>query len=358
MAGQVIRGDSWKLAYAVEDSYKTAELTAALVNTFGIFQTATMPDPAIDIQPFWGHSTTSVRNWFTAYKGRISLEGSISEILVLTGQPLFLPIGICTTTGTPSVYTHTMTESNDLKGITLQVTYADTASPSTTPLMRRFYGGKIGGATYSANEGGFLTMSLDRLSFTGMYHNITGSTDYNAWYSAAVADITPVYPCDEPFLFSYGALQLAGTPFARVRSFRLAIDNSLEAKYYLTGAGVAATNRLPYEHREGRRRYSMSCTVDIEDASLYKELLRMGTYTSSYTGFQAIMTFTRGTNDTITFTTPPSAPACGGDSMGCLISRAPHNIVGDPLVSVGLEILPRSLKIVVVDDNATYEGGV
>ena len=350
----VIRGESWKLAYAVEGAYKTAEGTAALVNTFGIFQTASMPDPTIDIQPFWGHSTTSKRNWFTAYKGKVSLEGSISDILVLTGQPLFLPLGTCVTTGS---YTHTMSEANDLKSITLQVTYADTATPATTPLMRRYYGGKIGSATWGASEGGFLTMSLDRIAFTGMYHNLgTASDDWGDWYSAAVADITPSYPCDEPFLFSYGALTLGGTPFARVRSFRLSIDNSLDAKYYITGSGVAVNNRLPYEHREGRRNYRLNVTIDIEDAALYKELLRMGSYSDVYKGFQTIMTFTRGTGDTITFTTPPSAPACGGDNMGCLIRSAPHNIVGDPLVSVNLDILPRSLSIVVVDDNPVYEG--
>jgi len=343
-----IRGESWKMAYAVEGIYKTAELTAALVNPFGIFQTATLPDPAIDIQPFWGHSTTSVRNWFTAYRGRVTLEGSIPDIMITNGQLLHLPIGTCTTTHPDAYYTHTIAETNVLKGITIQATYADTAD--ATPLMRRWYGGKVGGATWSANEGGFLTMSLDRISFVGLYTNLTGET----YYSADVADITPVYVTTEPYLFSYGTLQLVGTPFARVRSFRLSVDNGLEAKYYVyDDANIPV--RHPYEHIEGRRRYSMSCVVDIEDASLYKELIRYGTYTD-FKGFQAIMTFTRGTGDTITFTTPPSAAAAGGDSMGCLISRAPHNIVGDPLVSVGLEILPRSLKIVSVDAVSVYEG--
>ncbi len=345
----VIRGEKWKLAYAVEGTYKTAETTAALVNTFGIFQTATMPDPVLDIQPFWGHSTTSKRNWYIAHRGRVSLDGSIPDIILLNGSALHLPIGTCTTTGASSPYTHTIAEADTLKSITLQTTYTDT--DETDVLMRRYYGGKVGAATFSANEGGFLTMSLDRISFVSLYHNLADET----YYSANVADITPAYPTTEPYLFSYGTLSLAGTEFARVKQFRLTVDNSLTPKYYVYDDATIPV-RHPYEHREGQRRYSLSVVIDVEDASLYKELIRYGSYSSVYKGFQAIMTFTRGSNDTITFTMPPSTPAAGGDAMGCLISRAPHNIVSESLVGVGLDILPRSLSIVAVDSVSSYEG--
>jgi hypothetical protein len=155
-------------------------------------------------------------------------------------------------------------------------------------------------------------------------------------------------------LFSYGSLTLNGTEFARLRNFRLSIDNALEPKYYVTND---APSQLLYEAREGKRTYRLGCQIDLEDASLYKELLKQGHYTDVYKGFQATMTFTRGTGDTITITTPPSAPACGGNNMGCLIQRAPHNIVtNENLVSTNVDIICRSMSVVVVDSIVEYPG--
>ena len=352
----VIRGENWKLTYCVESAYGTDPGTALLVNSFGVVQTASISDPQIDYLPFWGMSTGQMRNWWVTYKGKITLSMSIPDIILLNGAPLFLPLGACATTGT-NPYTHTMTETYDLPTITTHVTYTDTNSSNV--IMRRFCGGKVGRATYTATEGGFLTMSLDDIQFKNLYNKIldpdAGTVDTTApWYSVNVADVTPSYPCTQPYLFSYGALTLNGTEFARIREFRLSVDNALDAKYYVTDNAIS---QLPYEHREGRRQYQMSVTTDIEDARLYRELIRQGTYSNVYTGFTAKMVFTRGSNDTITFTLPPSySVACGGGNMGCLIKSAPHNIVSDPLVGVSLDIMTRSLGIISVDAVSTYSG--
>ncbi len=343
MCAAPIRGETWKLTYDQETDYGTDEGTANLVNSFGVIQTATLPDPVTEFQSFYGHSTTTLRNWFITYKGRQSLTGSIPDVILLNGYPLHLPIGTCTTSG---AYTHTIAEARTLKSITLHVTNTD--AEGNIELMRRYIGGKMGRATISASEGMFLTMSME-FAFINFSHNQTSEPKY----SSGVADVTPSYPTTQPYLFSYGALELAGTPFARVKSFRLSIDNALEPKYYITDDAQA---QLPYEHREGRRRYDLSCVLDIEDASLYKELIRQGTYSSVYKGFQTIITFTRGAGDTITITTPTTTPAAGGDAMGCLIKQAPHNIVADPLLSVPMDIICRNLGIVVVDAVSTYPG--
>jgi len=191
---------------------------------------------------------------------------------------------------------------------------------------------------------------LDDLQFTNFVHDQAGEP----FYSAAVSDITVSYPTTQPYLFSYGALTLNNTEWARLRNFRIEINNNLDARYYVTDNAIS---QLPYEHREGRREYAMSCNIDISDATLYKELVRQGSYSSIFKGFDMSLVFTRGASDTITITSPASGTAgAGGDAMGCLIRSAPHAISDAPVVTVPLTIMMRNLKIVVVDSITTYPG--
>ena len=344
--GLVIRGETFKLGWSPESSYGIDPGTSAYTRVFGVVQSATMPDPVIDFQPFWTLGTASSRNWYIAYKGKMVLSGSIPDIILLDGRILSLGIGnVSNSSGSP--YTHTITESTTLPSIALHVTYDD--SSGTVKLMRRFFGGKVSRMTIEASEGDFLKCAMDEIAFVDWSHDQAGEPKY----ASGVADVTLSYPTSQPYLFSYGSLSLGGTTFARIRNFRLEISNNLEPKYYITTTAVGS-NQLPYEYREGHREYRLAVTVDIEDASLYKELIRQGTYSTVYKGFQFIATFTRGVNDTITMTMPTTTPAAGGDAMGCLITRAPHNIVTDPVVSVPLDIIGRNLGIVVVDSNTTY----
>lgn len=353
---KIIRGEKFKLAFCPESTYGSDPGTSGFIYVFGVVETATLPDPLIDYMPIYAMGTSSNRNWYTAYKGRIGLTGAIPEIWLLNGYPLYTPIGSVANTGASGAYVHTVTETTNLKPISVHVTYLD--SDNSIALMRRFIGGKVNRAGFEAREGDFLKMSIDEIAFLSLAHNISGET----FYSSGVTDISSMsYPTTQPYLFSYGGLSLGGTGFARIRAFRLDVDNGMEPKYYVTQSSV--TSQLPYEYREGRRAYRLTCTIDIEDASLYKELVRMGTYTSVYTGFQAKMTFTRlnattGCNEIIVFTTPatPTSPAAGGDQMGCLIRSVPHPITTDPVVSVNLDILCRSLSIVITDSVQTYPG--
>lgn len=421
--GNVIRGEMFKLAYGPEVSEKTDPGTSLLTNVFGVIQSATLPDPNIDIEPIYALGSSSYRNWYTAYRKRVAITGSIPDIWLLNGNALAWPIGTCTTTGTDvtsgggstlassasrggtsvtlndasdyaiadviqigtgstaecrtitnvnsntisftlpltfahsssetcneveAPFTHTISEAFDLKTFTLHATYFD--NTGTVKLMRRFLGGKVDRATVSASEGDLLKISFDDIKFLDWLHNQSSETT-SGKYSATVADITPSYPTTQPYLFSYGSLSLDGTTFARIRSFRLSIDNGVDPKYYIN---TTANSQLPYENREGKRRYGLSITTDIEDATLYNELMQQGTYSDVYKGFQVILTFTRGTNDTITITLPPSAPAEGGNAMGCLITRANHPIVSESLVGVDLDILTRSLSIVIEDSISDY----
>lgn len=346
--GNVLIGSQWKMAWCKESTYGTDPGTASYVNPFGVVQTATLPDPVVDFQPIWTLGTASKRNWYVAYKGKLALAGSIPDIWLLNGNPIYLPIGACVTSGAGPSYTHTISEAVTLGSFALHATYTDSAG--TVALMRRYLGGKVNRATFEAAEGDYLKMGIDEMVFV----NLTNDQAGEPYYAAGVADITVSYPTTQPYLFSYGTLSLGGTTFARIRNFRLEVSNNLEPKYYVN---TTAPSQLPYEYREGHKEYRMACQIDLEDAALYKELVRQGTYSSVYKGFQVIITFSRGASDTITFTMPSTTPAAGGDAMGCLIRTAPHNIVTDAVVSTQLDIIGRNLQVVVVDAQATVPGG-
>jgi hypothetical protein len=258
----------------------------------------------------------------------------------------------------PTYYTHMITDGMYISPLQISVVNKD--SDLTTALMRRYIGAKIGRASYAASEGTELRMSWDEIlsrtmAFKDNAGTGAGAPFYNAGTYISTAP-TVAFPATDPYYFSQGALIYAGVPWCRVRDFNLDVSNNLEAKYYICSTAVAS--RVPYELREGRKDYSLRMTVDITDANFFIDLCRMGTATrgigSTFSGFDVSLVFTRGASDSITFTLPGTAAAAGGDSQGCFLRRAPHNIEEAPLLSVPLEILARNLKITVVDSIMCY----
>jgi hypothetical protein len=410
-----IRGETWQLAFGPEFDYGTDPTTSYIKTAFGVVQTMNAPDPDMEYQPIWALGSASKRNFYIVYKGKLTLAGSVPDIWLLNGAPLFLPIGtvatvgstksgcnttltgahaagvtsltvgdstgaatgdivqIGTVTGAECVrvasvpnsthitlayplrfahsggeavvekqtpYTHTISEASVLKSISLQHEMFN--AEGTSKLIRRWLGGKCGRATYSGAEGEELRMNIEELLFR----------DYKKTGDSGIATAPPTYPRTEPYIFSYGSLTLWGTEFARLRNWTIEVVNELEPKYYVTND---ATPRLPYEFKEGKRTYRVAVTIDIVDSTLFDELIKFGVNQGVasdgiFKGFDISIAYTRGTNDSITFTLPPSAAAGGGDAQGCFIRTAPHNIVTEPGVSVPLDILARSMKIVAVDD--------
>ena len=72
-------------------------------------------------------------------------------------------------------------------------------------------------------------------------------------------------------------------------------------------------------------------------------------------GFNIVLTFTRGTDDTITITIPDDGNAeTGGNAQGAFIRTAAHEITGDNPIQVDADILFRNMKIDVVDSLYYY----
>ena len=113
----------------------------------------------------------------------------------------------------------------------------------------------------------------------------------------------------------------------------------------------------------------MACTVALPDTiastgtttnsanEIFKQVLLEGNYGdgNGLSGFGVTLTFTRGTNDTITITIPNDTTAATGlNEAGAFILSAPYNITGDPIIQVDLDILFRNMKIEVVDTKPSY----
>jgi len=265
-----------------------------------------------------------------------------------------------------TTFTHHIYETTDLDTVSWHVHMRDSAETSDNDFDRRYYGGLIGSASLSADEGGMLNMSWDGVNFQGMVHNQslratgTGYVPYHGRFQKVHQDMVD-YPSTNPYFFSEGTVSLFGQTIARIRSFNINISNGEEPRYYVQKR--YGQHRGPNEIREGRREYSMSATLALPDSqaatsqttTLFKELLFEGDFGSGMQGFNVSLTFTRGTNDTITINIPDdSAAATGIHEQGAFIRTAPHSITGDNPVQVDADILFRNLKIEVVDSLYYY----
>ena len=281
-------------------------------------------------------------------------------------------------------FTHTISETFDLDTLSWNVLFRDSAETAANDLQRRYVGGIVDSATLSASEGGMLMMSYDSVPFLDMVHNQAnqgtvgdnifadgGSSEdagmprYSIMNSIGTSDVN--FPSTEPYYFSQGSFTLFGQEFARVRNIAISISNSVEPRYYISPRH--GRHRGPSEFREGRRSYSMACTVALPDTiastetttnsanEIFKQVLLEGNYGdgNGLSGFAITLTFTRGTNDTITITIPNDGTAATGlNEAGAFILSAPYNITGDPIIQADLDILFRNMKIEIVDTKPVY----
>ena len=261
-------------------------------------------------------------------------------------------------------YTHTIVEAVELDSVSWQVKNRDSSETATNDWIRRYFGGKIGQATLTAEEGGTLRMSWESAPFIDMNHNQyddTARTIVNKWDGSSLA-ATVEYPTTQPYYFSQGSITLFGVEFARITNFTLNINNNLEPRYFIRDDG---SDRTPSEIYEGRREYSMTATIILPDTvsatnttrTIFKELLSEGDYGSGMAGFDIDLVFTRGTNDTLTINIPANQDGnsgTGGNNQGAFIRSANTSVSTDNPASAEVDILYRNMKIVAVDSEPVY----
>lgn len=314
----------------------------------------------------------------------ISGAGGIGAQTFILNYPLMLTHanGLTVSEATSgTTFTHTIIEDNELDSISWHVLFRDTGETAANDIIRRYVGGLVGRATIGAREGELLMMSWDSVPFLDMVHNQPfhssiggGTTEITKSSQGLIAPTgiggsiphsggalgTATYPTTEPYYFSQGTLSFFGQTLARIRDFRIDVNNNLDPRYYIRDDG---TTRIPAEIQEQRREYRMTATIALPDSiaatattrTLFKELILEGNYGSGMNGMNIVLTFTRGTSDTITITIPSGGAAgTGGDAQGAFILTAAHDITADSPISVPVNITFRNISTVVVDSIGTY----
>ena len=297
-------------------------------------------------------------------------------------------------------YLHDIFETVDLDTMSWHVHMRDSGETTANDFDRRYFGGHCGAMSIAADEGGLLTASWDGVNFQDMVHNQKISTAYDDNAQVSVAndaalpgftfmqsissgdigvpsgDLTATdytargFPTSDPYYFSQGSLTMFDVEFARLRSFNISISNGEEPRYYIGAQGKGTRrHRGPSEIREQQREYSMSASVVLPDSAaaatdtarkIFTELLLEGDYGTLHTGasmsgFAISLSFTRGTNDSITITIPnDGTAAAGGGEQGAFIRSAAHAITGDNPLQVDLDILFRNMKIQIKDSEPFY----
>lgn len=294
---------------------------------------------------------------------------------------------------TTNVFKHFITEANLLPTMTWHLRMLD--SDAGNAFQRRSLGGMVDTMSIAADEGGMLTVGWDTVNFMGTIHNLEDQkTVGTSLYSgdsvgagmpgyAIMDDITDTdidFPTTEPYYFSEGTVYIGGAgvtspadsavdrkEFARVRDFTIGISNAIEQRYYVSSRHGNGRRRGPNEMREGRREYTFSATVSLNDSEattgndiggaleLYKQLLLEGNYGSGSQGFNVRLEFTRGTNDTMIIDLPADATAATGLAQGGVFLRAaPHDITEDPTMQTSIDCVARNMKIVITDGIPVY----
>ena len=309
-------------------------------------------------------------------------------------------------TGAVNYFRHTIHEENVLDSISMNVHMRDSGETSDNDFDRRFYGGKIGAATLSAEEGGLLVMGWDTIPFMGGIHNQKLDSNFSGSEalpffshflkvesdnigSRTGAASALAYPTQDPYYFSQGTVSVFGQTFARVRNFSITINNNVEPRYYIERRGDSR-QRGPNDLVEMRREYTMSATIALPDseasltgstASLFKELLLEGDYGladgtgSGMKGFAIQLTFNKGAVMTgvdgtaisgvdhkITIDIPTDdvvagmdvAAATGINNQGAYLTEAPHPIDGSNPFEVAAAFIFRNMGITIVDNQPLY----
>jgi hypothetical protein len=216
------------------------------------------------------------------------------------GYWLHKVLGADAPTGSMPNFTHVITPTNTLPYITAWKMLGDT-------LYERYQDCKVGSMTISAEAGAPLTASV-------------GIQGVNATRLTTNPDNTNLVPVESGPVYNFNdaTVTLGGGATALVRSFELTIENNLTRQQ--------TDDVQPYDVVEGIREISLGFDLIFESLDEYNKFHyggAAGTVVSpNIFTTTALFTFTKGTNNEISFNLPsiayeefPIEPDAGGDPI-------------------------------------------
>lgn len=226
-------------------------------------------------------------------------------------------LGAVATTGVSPNFTHTITPSNSLPYITVWRNISDT-------LYEEYLDCKVGSLTISAEAGQPLTISA----------GIQGRQATRL--TAAPDNAAPIaVESGAVYRFNDAAVTLGGGATALVRSFELSVENNISRQQ--------TDDIVPYDVVEGVREVSLGFDLIFESLDEYNKFHYGGaagtTISPNVFTTSAVFTFSKGTNNEISFNLPsiayeefPVEPDPGGDPIVASV-RAVAQRGGSPVVT-------------------------
>ena len=408
----IYRHDMSIFTYGPETTPGTA-VPANIKYIPGAYESITAPDPVTEFNMRYFLNQNNDRNWTYMYRGRETLQGSAPNIILLDGTPLVYILGaakhksvvaaasdVDTTPEDESLAhnKHLIYEAAIPPSMSWDIQLRDSDNVGANDFARRYLGGVVNRSTISANEGELLRMSWDDVLFRNMLHNQSSQSNvtsnlsrFNLLTNRASAPnsgrtTNPIainYPEGEPYYFSQGLVKFFGITFARIRSFRIEVNNNVEPRYYIrsydSNASVGGA-RGPSEFQAQNREITMSVTMAMEDTllatattrTLWKEFILQGNYQQAtdsplLEGFDIELTFKKGTNDSIDIVSPyigssssdlddadtlaevKHTPTGNFGGQGCFFRRVSHNIGTESPIQVDGEVIMRNIAFLVTD---------
>ena len=183
--------------------------------------------------------------------------------------------------------THTLFGHNVLPSFTVEQSFRQKdADVDSKQLLRLYSGCKATEATIDADSEGEVKLNL---SYEAARH-YTATTNTmkphrmfdNTAESAVNRKISGIaVDGEKPYLFQDVNVEVFGRPVLRGTQFSLSVTNNLESRWFIRGyEGTTVDNdqiqhgatQLPLEITEGKREYSFSMQVMVEDERLWDEL--------------------------------------------------------------------------------------
>jgi|GEM_PF-1108254 len=307
-----------------EDEWKTIPDVPVLYS-FGILRDKVdLPDPerAYEYYRTIG-SGSRIPNCLD--KNELTMAGMI-PFTVQHGIPFVFGLGQCANTGSSSPWTHTIKTAEVLPSFGIQAGIGD----GTSDFYRQYLGCKVNRMTIEGTEKGVVKGSLDILA--GYTEIPLSEIDVSGVQMALCS----------PYQFHHTSanLKLGEYEVARLKSWRLTVDNKLESRYYWQDTDA----HFPYEHEEFEQEIELTATLSPYDLTLWENLLAEDEIGFSF----EITRISTDPNGVLSFT---DATLTG------FIVKAPHPLPERGPMETDITMKLFGLEIVVTDGIETYPEG-